>query len=261
MLSNPDPLELQQTALSPKEKVRSFDVLGVPISVTSLKSAADTILNWENVRQGRFVCVRDVHGIMRAQEDPALMALHQQAGMVTADGMPLVLIGKWRGEPVSRTCGADLMALVCQRSVEKGLTHYLYGGEEGVANELKKKLEAHYPGIRIVGTECPPFRELTEEEDAAATHRILSSGANLVWVGMSTPKQEFWMRDHVERLPATLIGVGAAYDFHTGRVRRAPRWMQRFALEWLHRLLSEPRRLWRRYLVLGPKFVWAVLRG
>jgi len=236
-----------------------FRVLGVPISVTSLTGATDIITQWAKDSEGRFVCVRDVHGVMRAQEDKALKKLHEDAAMVTADGMPLVFIGKWRGLPVSRVCGSDLLENVCSASLKTGLTHYFYGGGEGVAVDLKKRLEARFHGIRVVGAECPPYRVLTPDEDEKVTRRIRDSGADIVWVGLSTPQQEFWMRDHVNRLPATLIGIGAAYDFHTGRIRRAPKWMRCSGLEWLHRLVSEPRRLWRRYLILAPRFIWSVL--
>ncbi len=234
---------------------RRFAILGIPVSATSLEEANGRIESWADDDQGRMVCIRDVHGVMRAQDDPELFALHQEADMITPDGMPLVILGKLRGEAVSRTCGPDLMEQVCARSPSSGLKHYFYGGKEGVAADLKAKFEARYPGIEIVGAECPPFRALTDAEDAALIDRINASGADIVWVGLSTPKQEFWMRDHRPKLSATLIGVGAAYDFHTGAIQRAPKWMQDFALEWLHRFMSEPKRLWRRYLILAPKFI------
>jgi N-acetylglucosaminyldiphosphoundecaprenol N-acetyl-beta-D-mannosaminyltransferase len=189
-----------------------------------------------------------------------MMRLHYKASMITPDGMPLVLLGKLLGKPIERTCGADLIESVCAQSAKHGLKHYLYGGVEGVAEELKKRFEKKYPGLEIVGVETPPFRALTKEEDDVSIKRIIDSGADVVWVGLSTPKQEWWMRAHVEKLPATLIGIGAAFDFHTGRVKRAPKWMQDYTLEWLHRLLSEPKRLWRRYLLTAPKFLTLVLR-
>lgn len=232
-----------------------FDVLGIPVSVTTLDDATARIERWADDNRGRMICIRDVHGVMRAQDDPELMALHQSADMVTPDGMPLVLLGKLKGLKIERTCGPDLMEQVCARSPASGLKHYFYGGQEGIALALAEHMEHRFPGLRIAGHECPPFRPLTQEEDDAVVDRINASGADIVWVGLSTPKQEMWMRDHRARLGATLIGVGAAFDFHTGRVERAPEWMQRHTLEWLHRLLCEPRRLWRRYLLMAPKFV------
>lgn len=238
---------------------KTYFVLGIPLSVTNLNQAADCIEQWAGDDQGRFVCIRDVASLTAMSDDPDLAALHNEASMVTPDGMPLVLLGKLRGLPVERTCGPDLIDLVCARSVGAGLKHYFYGGKEGVAERLARVFAAKYPGMKVVGYECPPFRRLTEAEDAACVARIKASGADVVWVGISSPKQDIWMREHYRRLSQTLIGVGAAFDFHAGTVRRAPRWMQRSGLEWLFRLLSEPRRLWRRYLVLAPKFVWRVL--
>lgn len=237
-------------------------ILGVPVSLVGLDSAIATIVDWCTSRTPHFVCVRDVHGIMRAQEDPSLLALHDQAGLVTPDGMPLVWLARRRGHAeVSRACGADLVDELCRVSVKYGFRHYFYGGKPGVAERMAEVLKARFPGLQVVGTATPPFRAMTPDEDAAATAAITAADPHIIWVGLSTPTQEFWMRDHVGRIPgATLMGVGAAFDFHAGDVQRAPRWMQRSGLEWLHRLASEPRRLWRRYLVLAPRFVLRATR-
>ena len=262
----PVPRPTSPTAPAPpsaREPARppSFDVLGVPVSIVTLDSAVATILDWCEDDVGRFVCVRDVHGVMRALEDEALMRIHAEADMVTPDGRPLALIGRRRGHPVSQTCGYDLLERIVADGVGRGVRHYFYGGDEGVADALAGVLERRFPGVRVVGTECPPFRPLDEAEDAAVVERIRASGADVVWVGLSTPKQERWMHAHRGRLPAVLMGVGAAFDFHTGRVSRAPRWMQALTLEWLHRLASDPRRLWRRYVVLAPRFLWRLARA
>jgi N-acetylglucosaminyldiphosphoundecaprenol N-acetyl-beta-D-mannosaminyltransferase len=233
-------------------------VLGVPVSVTTPLATAEAIERWAADDVGRFVCVREVASLMVINEDPEVRGLHGEAALITPDGAPIALIGKLRGLPVERTCGPDLLDLVCRRSVATGLSHYFYGGKEGVAALLAEKLAARYPGLRVAGYECPPFRTLSAEEDDAVVERIRASGADVVWVGISSPKQDVWMQQHYRRLPQTLIGVGAAFDFHTGMVKRAPLWMQRAMLEWLYRLASEPRRLWRRYLVLAPRFVWKV---
>ncbi|WP_181409973.1 WecB/TagA/CpsF family glycosyltransferase [Martelella alba] len=237
----------------------SYDVLGVPISALTLDSACSTIETWGSDKVGRFVCVRDVASLMAIISDPDLSGVHDDAAMITPDGMPLVMLGKLKGFKVERTCGPDLMDHVIARSLKSGLRHYFYGGKEGVPETLAKVFEQKYPRIRVVGVESPPFRPLTKEEDDDAVQRILASGADVVWVGISSPKQEIWMRDHYKRLTQTLIGVGAAFDFHSGAVTRAPRWMQRCSLEWLHRLISEPKRLWRRYLILAPKFVFLII--
>lgn len=220
------------------------------------------ILSWVKGGQSQYICVRDVHGIMRAQEEGELVEIHDRAGLVTPDGMPLVWLARWRGhDHVSRVCGADLVAELCAASVSRGIGHYFYGGKPDVAERMAAALVARFPGLNVVGTNTPPFGAMSNEEDAAHTAEIAASGAGVVWVGLSTPKQEYWMRDHVGRIPgATLIGVGAAFDFYAGDVKRAPGWMHRSGLEWLHRLASEPRRLWRRYLVLAPKFVLMVGR-
>jgi N-acetylglucosaminyldiphosphoundecaprenol N-acetyl-beta-D-mannosaminyltransferase len=232
----------------------------VPVSATSLDQACDAIESWAADRQGRFVCVRDVHGVMKSLDNVELQHAHRDADMITPDGMPLVVLGKMRGKAISRTAGADLMEALISRSPDSGLKHYFYGGHDGVADRLKAVFERRYPGLRVVGTECPPFREPTADEKAQTIRNIVESGADVVWVGVSTPKQDIWMQKHRDLLPATLIGVGAAFDFHTDRVARAPRWMRDHGLEWLRRLCSEPRRLWRRYLILAPKFALLTLR-
>lgn len=242
------------------QSASSFDVLGIPISVTTIDQAQNRIVGWSRDTIGRFVCVREVASLMTSINDPNLTALHFDAAMVLPDGMPLVWIGKRRGLPVERTCGPDLMEAVLAASPQTGLKHYLYGGKPGVADILAERFTQKYPGVQIVGTECPPFRPLNCAEIQAVRSRICDSGADVVWVGISSPKQDVWMHDNYRHLTQTLIGVGAAFDFHSGNVKRAPAWMRNKGLEWLHRLVSEPRRLWRRYLVLAPQFVFLVLR-
>lgn len=237
----------------------TYRVLNIPISATTLDSASRAIHQWGEDALPRFVFIRDVHGVMQAQDDPELLRLHDEAAMVTPDGMPLVWLGKLAGKPVSRTCGPDLMERVLEDSARSGLSHYFYGGKPGVAEALRDHFVGRFPGLKIVGVGTPPFRPLAPEELAAAASALNASGAKVVWIGISTPKQEFLMRDLVPLVSATLIGVGAAFDFHTGRVSRAPEWMRPIGLEWLWRLASEPKRLWRRYLIMAPRFVWMVL--
>ncbi len=238
---------------------KTFDVLGLDVAITNLERAAHTILGWANDNTGRFVCVRDVHGVMLSVKSPRLRQLHKSAAMITPDGMPLVFLGRLAGHDIGRACGADLMEKLIEIGQNPGIKHYFFGGKPGVAELLVEKFEKTCPKAKIVGIECPPFREFTPAESVAIIDRITKSKADILWVGMSTPKQEYWMESVFKKLPATLIGVGAAFDFHAGQVRRAPKWMQKSGLEWLHRLASEPRRLWRRYLILAPKFVWLVV--
>ncbi|KQY29708.1 hypothetical protein ASD21_04135 [Caulobacter sp. Root1455] len=240
--------------------LQSYDVLGVQVSVTTLTTASTAIHAWAKDKTSRFVCIRDVHGIMQAYDDPELSELHKSAAMVTPDGMPLVWIGRRAGLPVERTCGPDLMDRVLSDSATSGLRHYFFGGKPGVAERLKAVFEDRYPGLRVVGASTPPFRELTDEELQAVAAEISASGADVVWIGLSTPKQEFLMRRLVAHTSTTLIGVGAAFDFHTGAVKRAPRWIQKAGIESLFRLASEPRRLWRRYLIMAPRFVFLIAR-
>ncbi|MET3473685.1 N-acetylglucosaminyldiphosphoundecaprenol N-acetyl-beta-D-mannosaminyltransferase [Novosphingobium sp. 1529] len=233
----------------------------MPVSILNIQTAVSIILNWNCQRSAQYICVRDVHGIMRAQDDPDLLKIHDNAGLITPDGMPLVWLSRARGHKgVDRVCGADLVAALCDASQKTGARHYFYGGKPGVAERMAAELQSRYPEMQIVGMSTPPFGAMTQEEDRAATEEISVTRPDIVWVGLSTPKQEYWMRDHVGRIPgATLIGIGAAFDFYAGDVKRAPNWMHRSGLEWLHRLLSEPRRLWRRYLILAPKFVLLLL--
>jgi N-acetylglucosaminyldiphosphoundecaprenol N-acetyl-beta-D-mannosaminyltransferase len=247
---------------NPSTSLRSVSILGIPISLVTIETAVDTIIGWTEKRQAEYVCVRDVHGVKLAAQDTQFMKIHHNAGMVTPDGMPLVLLSKLRSQlRCGRVCGSDLLDAVCRAGEAKGLRHYFYGGKPGIPETLICKLKEKYPLLNVAGFYSPPFRPLTVEEDDAIVARIKATGAQIVWVGLSTPKQEFWMRDHVGRIEgATLMGVGAAFDFHSGAVTRAPKWMQNSGLEWLHRLISEPRRLWRRYLIAIPWFLACITR-
>ena len=244
------------------QQVDRVDVLGVGVSPLQFAGAVDRIEGWIEDRMPNYVCVTGVHGIMESRKDVDLRRIHNQAGMVTPDGMPLVWLCRTGGYPqVERVYGPDLLLACCERSIETGWSHYFYGGAEGVAEELARRLSERYPGLKVAGTYCPPFRELTDSEDEEVCRRIGDSGADIVWVGLSTPKQERWMARHVGRVGApVLVGVGAAFDFHAGRKRQAPRWMQKSGLEWLFRLLQEPRRLGPRYLVNNPRFLLAIGR-
>lgn len=241
-------------------KVGAVDILGVPVGILDMQRAVDRIGSWiagRDAKRGRYVCVVDVSNVMLARENPRHMDALRGADMVTPDGMPLVWVSWLRGvKETRRVCGPDLLPEICARSEQTGWRHYFYGGADGVADLLSGKLKTKYPALKVVGTECPPFRSLSDGEKEATIVRIKQSGADIVWVGLGCPKQEAWMYEHARRLEGVvLIGVGAAFDFHSGRVARAPVWMQNAGLEWLHRLYSEPRRLWRRYLIRAPLFV------
>ena len=238
-----------------------IDVLGVPVDVLNMDRAVRVILGWAEKKEARYVCIRDVHGVIRAHDDPEIMAIHERADLVTPDGMPLVWLGRLRGhEQMGRVSGSDLVDAVCASSVGREVGHFFIGGKPGVADKMAGNLAAKYPGLRIAGTLSPPFTDMTPAEAGAIEQALIQSGASIIWVGLGTPKQELWMRDHVGRIPgATLIGVGAAFDFQAGNVPRAPRWMQRSGLEWVYRVMTEPRRLWKRYLLLAPRFIYLLI--
>ncbi len=238
------------------------DVLGVHVSAIAMDDAVAEITRWSADGEQHYVCVTGVHGVMECQGDPELRRIHNAAGLVTPDGMPMVWSGRYAGASwIDRVYGPDLLLAVCGEAVRRGWKMFFYGGAEGVAALLASRLAAGHPGLKIAGTYSPPFRPLTPDEDAAIVERINATGADIVWVGLSTPKQERWMAAHVGRLDAfALVGIGAAFDFHAGLVRQAPRWVQRSGLEWLFRLTQEPKRLWRRYLTNNPRFVASVLR-
>jgi N-acetylglucosaminyldiphosphoundecaprenol N-acetyl-beta-D-mannosaminyltransferase len=237
--------------------IARFNVLGVGVSAISMSDALAAIDIWVTTRAPNYVCITGVHGVMESQSDPQLTDIHNRAGMVTPDGMPLVWLAWLYGlKAVERVYGPDLFLEVAARSPRRGYRHFYYGGGEGVAELLATRMRQRYPELRIVGTCTPPFRPLTPEEDQAIIERINASGADIVWVGLSTPKQERWMAQHLGRVSApVMIGVGAAFDFHAGLKSQAPRWMQRSGLEWAFRLATEPRRLGRRYLHNNPRFV------
>ena len=240
----------------------SLRILGVPISVLDMSRAIAMIISWAKQGAPRTVLVRDVAALVLAVNRPEFRQVHENADLVTPDGTPLVWIGRLRGYPMGRVCGPDLLPEICRESLKTDQCHYFYGGQQGVAKELEYQLKKRFPGLRVVGAYGPPMREIGPEfrltDDIRAELDVIkASDADFVWVGLSSPKQDYFVMEaapYVGR--GVFLAVGAAFDFHGGRVKRAPRWMQNIGLEWLHRLMSEPRRLWRRYLILVPRFIW-----
>lgn len=243
-------------------KIERVNVLGVGVSAINIPMALDQIDQWIKRRDTHtYVTVSGVHGVMESQRDEMIRRMHNDAGMVTPDGMPLVWLGKMDGHKhMDRVYGPDLMLALMEKSQKEGYRHYFYGGAEGVPELLKQKLQEKFPGIQVVGTYSPPFRAVTAEEDAQIVQMINDTQPDIVWIGLSTPKQEKWMSGHVGRISApVMIGVGAAFDFHAGLKSQAPRFIQRSGFEWLYRLVTEPRRLWKRYLVNNPLFILGIL--
>jgi N-acetylglucosaminyldiphosphoundecaprenol N-acetyl-beta-D-mannosaminyltransferase len=239
------------------DRIERLDVLGVQVSAVNLASAVDEIERW--ICQGcrSYATLTGVHGIMESVRHEEIRQAHNGAGLVLPDGMPLVWL-LWRGGYTSadRVCGSDLMQAVFKRFQQTGYRHFLYGSTWRTLEMLRRNLQSEFPACPIVGAHAPPFRPAGSDEDDAVIEQINSSATDIIWVGLSTPKQELWMARHRHRLSApALIGVGAAFDFHSGFVRRAPRWSQRTGLEWTFRMATAPRRLGKRYLRNNPAFV------
>jgi N-acetylglucosaminyldiphosphoundecaprenol N-acetyl-beta-D-mannosaminyltransferase len=242
---------------------RRVDVLGVGISAVSMDRAVTTVAGWIERGQREYVCATTVHGVMESQQDPELMRIHNDSGLTLPDGVPLVWSGRFAGAPeIERVYGPDFMLAVCELAAERGWSSFFYGGAPGVAELVARRLEDRFPGMRSAGQISPPYRRLSKTEDSEIVHRINSSGADLVWVGLGCPKQERWMAEHVDRLqpPVVLVGVGAAFDLHAGIRRDAPRAIRPLGLHWAYRLAQEPRRLWRRYLIHNSRFVGRIVR-
>ena len=243
---------------------RRVDVLGVTVDAQTLDGAVETIGTWIERRDPHYVCITGVHGVIESQDDDRLRRIHNEAGMVTTDGMPLVWLSRRRvppGTEVERVYGPDLMVACFARSEARGWRHFLFGSSPETLERLQAAMRARFPQAPIVGALSPPFRPLHPGEEGAIAAEISAARPDIVWVGLSTPKQERWMAAHVGRVHASvLVGVGAAFDFHAGVKRQAPRLMQRAGLEWAFRMASEPRRLGGRYLRNNPRFAWLVLR-
>jgi N-acetylglucosaminyldiphosphoundecaprenol N-acetyl-beta-D-mannosaminyltransferase len=238
------------------------DVLGIHISVSDMDDTVETFDRWIADGERHLVCVSDMNALLCARADERLTELYNTAGLTLADGMPLVWAGKRAGfERMARVAGPDLLERVMAEAAERGWTQYFYGGADGVAETLRDTFVARHPELRVAGVYSPPYRALSEAEDAEIVDRLNEAKPDIIWVGLGAPKQERWMAEHRDRLDAAiLIGVGAAFDFHTGRLDRAPSWMQRSGLEWSYRLYKEPRRLWRRYVLGIPRFSVGLLR-
>lgn len=234
-------------------------VLSIGISMTTLQDAADTVSGWIAADERRRVHVCTTHTVLECHDHPELARAVNEAALALPDGMPLVWLGRLHGCRVGRVYGPDLMLELCRRGVERRYRHFLYGSTPETLGRLQARLEARFPGIVIAGTHAPPFRELTEEEKESVVRQINDARPHIVWVGLGAPKQDVWAIEFRERLTApVLIPVGAAFAFHAGDVPQAPRWMMRCGLEWFYRLLREPGRLWRRYLIGNPRFVFLV---
>lgn len=237
------------------------NILGVAISAIDLNQAVQQVQAWIESGTREYINVCTSHTVMECYRNPHLQRLVNGSGMATPDGMPLVWLSRIYGyDRADRVYGPDLMLALCECSVDAGYRHFFYGGAPGVADELAANLSNRFPGLQVAGTYSPPFRAADAPEEAEVLERINAARPHIVWVGLGTPKQDFWIARHRPLLDApVLVAVGAAFDFHAGRLAQAPRWMQRSGLEWLFRMLQEPRRLTPRYMVNNPLFIGHVL--
>lgn len=249
-IGNSPPLE----RLDPAAKSRT--VLGMRVDATSYEDATERVVSWARDRKSSYVCVANVHMTMETFDSPQFRRVVNEADLVTPDGRPLVWALSFLGvSNPSQVRGADLVVRTVERAAREGLPIGLYGGTSESLRGFAQEIEARFPEVRIACQIAPPFRPLTPEEDEALTREIVSSGARVLFVGIGCPKQEKWMAEHRGRVPAAMLGVGAAFDFLSGTVPQAPRWTQAIGLEWVYRLMMDPRRLWKRYAKHNPRFV------
>ena len=238
--------------------VKSFRTLGVRVDAVQIPKVIAQMEGWIGTRERcRYVAVTGMHGVTEAQRDPEFRQILNSADLVVPDGMPLVWVARLRGHRLKRRVYApELMLQFCEEAASKGYRHYFYGGAPGVAEKLASVLQTRFPGLRVAGVCSPPFRPLTQEEDDGIVAAINRAAPDIVWVGLSTPKQERWMFEHRDRLRVpVLVGVGAAFDINANVKKQAPAWMREHGMEWSFRLLQEPCRLWKRYLIYGSQFV------
>ena len=237
--------------------LRVENILGVNIAVTSMEGTIRELTEKRNEWKGQYICVSNVHTTIMAHENPEYMKIQNEAVMALPDGSPLSSYSRESGKTTAkRVTGPDLMRELLIRSGENGFTHFFYGSTQDTLNKLREKIEERYPDARIVGMISPPFRELTPEEDEAYVKQINEANPDFVWVGLGAPKQEIWMAAHKGRINSIMIGVGAAFAFESGEVKRAPKWVQNMKLEWFYRLLQDPKRLFKRYFVTNIKYLW-----
>ena len=251
-------LENKQMIEQPRSGAK---ILGAFIDALSWEEALTKITNWVAKRESRYICICNVHSVVTASQDSNFKRVVDSADMATPDGMPVAWALRKLGFSFQqRINGPDLMWKYCAKAEKTGQSIFLYGNTQETLNILEKKLRLVFPRLNIAGMFSPPFRAATQAEDNQIIEKINNSGAGVVFVSLGCPKQEIWMAEHRGRIQAVMIGVGAAFDYHAGTIKRAPLWMQNNGLEWLHRLCSEPRRLWKRYFVTNTLFLVKISR-
>jgi N-acetylglucosaminyldiphosphoundecaprenol N-acetyl-beta-D-mannosaminyltransferase len=247
---------LEHTNPGPHSSIPTRRIVGTRVDATSYGDATGRILDWARAGESRYVCVATVNNVMEARHRPMFKRVMNEADLVTPDGMPLVWGLRLLGiSEATRVYGPDLTPVVCAAAADAGIPVGFFGGTAAVLDALSANMRQRFPKLQIAYRWSPPFRPLSPEEEDRVTGDVAASGARILFVGLGTPKQELWMAGHRGRLPAVMVGVGAAFDFLAGAKKQAPRWMQGLGLEWLFRFTQEPRRLWRRYLFGNPRFV------
>lgn len=240
------------------EKRKCCEILGTDILVTNMEETVHMIEREIEQLRGRYICVGNVHTTVMAHDDAHYHRVQREAAFVLPDGKPLSVYSQKHGFPeAERVTGPDLMKEMFAR--ENGMRHYFYGSTPETLKMLEEKLRATYPKMQIAGMFSPPFYEMSEAEDEEALRKINASGADIIWVGLGAPKQENWMHAHKGKVGGVMIGVGAGFDYHAGNIKRAPVWMQRLSLEWLYRLLQDPKRLFKRYLVTNTRYLFLTM--
>jgi N-acetylglucosaminyldiphosphoundecaprenol N-acetyl-beta-D-mannosaminyltransferase len=240
--------------------IKFHSILGMRVDSTSYEDATQRILKWAKEKKSCYVCVANVHMTMESYDSSKFSRIVNNSALVTPDGMPLVWgLKAFGAKNSSRVYGPTLTLHICEAAAKQNIPIGLYGGTSESLESFVNFLRTSFPNIQIVCQISPPFRNLTIEEDTAYTQEIIDSGAQILFVGIGCPKQEFWMAQHDGLIPAVMLGVGAAFDFHSGRVKQAPSWMQKIGLEWLFRLSREPKRLWKRYILHNPRFIFLFL--
>ena len=237
--------------------VPTCNIMGVELAAINMPWLIEFTKKYIKELSGEYICVSNVHTTVMSYEDKEYCAVQNGGIMAIPDGGPLSSVGRKRGfSDMQRTTGPDYMKEILKISGEEGYRHYFYGSTEKTLNKLSKTIEKRYPNVQVAGMYSPPFRPLTKEEDEDVIRRINESNADFIWVGLGAPKQECWMADHKGKIKGLMVGVGAAFDYEAGNIDRAPMWMQKANLEWLYRLLQEPKRLFKRYFYTNTKFVW-----
>lgn len=246
-----------------KSSIPTCNILGVNIAAINMEWLLKYLNENIDDIKGDYICVSNVHTTVTSYEDASYCAVQNNGLMAIPDGGPLSTVGQKRGyKNMSRTTGPGLMGEVFKISAEKGYRHYFYGSKEETLEMLRQKLNQNYPGIQIAGMYSPPFRSLTEEEDKIVIERINETKPDFVWIGLGAPKQEKWMFEHQGKIDGLMLGVGAGFDYYAENIKRAPMWMQKSNLEWVYRLMQDPKRLFKRYWSTNTKFIWnAMIRG